>query len=194
MTAEENALQAEHERLAVRAQRQVLRAGFVVVVHRGGPGVGARIAERTGTDERLTLVDGVVRTRVDDRDGVAHHHIEGVAAHAVVIIGANVIAFVLTVGLLVAPETLWIMFPTRATYDSALFELERAFEIIRYGVEPVRPAPRIPKLPVFRPSERASTAPVVIPKLCPKKRRREMGRIMRVSWPTAARPVAALSD
>ncbi len=62
-------------------------------------------------------------------------------AHAIVVIGANVIAFIMTAGLLVAPETLWIVFPTRATYDSALFELERAFEIIRYGVEPVRPVP-----------------------------------------------------
>ncbi|MGI9667903.1 MAG: transglutaminaseTgpA domain-containing protein [Acidimicrobiia bacterium] len=62
-------------------------------------------------------------------------------AHAVVIVLANVIAFILTAGLLIAPDTLWLIFPTAGTWDAVLHELDRAMEIIRYGVEPVRPVP-----------------------------------------------------
>jgi transglutaminase-like putative cysteine protease len=61
--------------------------------------------------------------------------------HAVGVVVANVAGFLLTVGLLVAPSTLWVIFPTSATVDTVRFELSRALEIIRYGVEPVRPVP-----------------------------------------------------
>ncbi len=62
-------------------------------------------------------------------------------AHAAITITANAIAFIFTVGWLIAPDTLWTIFPTIATWDAVWFELSRAFEIIRYGVEPVRPVP-----------------------------------------------------
>jgi transglutaminase-like putative cysteine protease len=62
-------------------------------------------------------------------------------AHAAVVVGVNVIAFILTVGLLVAPDTLWLVFPTVETWDVVWFEISRALEIIQYGVEPVRPVP-----------------------------------------------------
>jgi hypothetical protein len=54
--------------------------------------------------------------------------------------------------------------------------------VIIIGVEPTDATWRPPKLAAFRPSERVSSAPEVSPTLCPKKRRREMGRIMCVSW------------
>ncbi len=54
---------------------------------------------------------------------------------------ANVIAFVAVVSLLVAPETLWAIFPTSDTYAAIQAELSRAVEIIQHGVEPVRPVP-----------------------------------------------------
>jgi transglutaminase-like putative cysteine protease len=62
-------------------------------------------------------------------------------AHAAITITANVVAFVFVVSWLIAPETLWAIFPTMETWDAVWFELSRAFEIIRYGVEPVRPVP-----------------------------------------------------
>ncbi len=54
---------------------------------------------------------------------------------------ANVSGFLVTAGLLMAPKTLWLIFPTSETWTAMQFELGRAFEIIRYGVEPVRPVP-----------------------------------------------------
>jgi len=54
---------------------------------------------------------------------------------------ANLAAYVLIVGLLVAPETLWAIFPTADTFAAIQTELARAFEIIQHGVEPVRPVP-----------------------------------------------------
>ncbi|MGI9641638.1 MAG: DUF3488 domain-containing protein, partial [Acidimicrobiia bacterium] len=62
-------------------------------------------------------------------------------AHAAVTLTANVIAFIFTVAWLIAPKTLWTIFPTMEIWDVVWFELSRAFEIIRYGVEPVRPVP-----------------------------------------------------
>jgi hypothetical protein len=54
---------------------------------------------------------------------------------------ANVVAYILVVGLLVAPETLWAIFPTADTFAAVREELARALEIIQHGVEPVRPVP-----------------------------------------------------
>ena len=62
-------------------------------------------------------------------------------ARAAVVIVANVFGFVLTAGMLVAPNTLWFVLPTSATWASVQFEMTRALEVIRYGVEPVRPVP-----------------------------------------------------
>jgi len=62
-------------------------------------------------------------------------------AHAAITVTANVVAFVFTVAWLVAPDTLWAIFPTIETWDAVWFELSRALEIIRFGVEPVRPVP-----------------------------------------------------
>jgi len=54
---------------------------------------------------------------------------------------ANVVVFGLLAGLLVAPETLLVIVPTGETWTALADELERAFGIIRNGVEPVRAAP-----------------------------------------------------
>ncbi len=62
-------------------------------------------------------------------------------AHAAIVVVVNAVAFILTVGLLVAPETLWTILPTSATWEVITFEFGRAMEIIRFGVEPVRPVP-----------------------------------------------------
>jgi len=62
-------------------------------------------------------------------------------ARAIVVIVGNSIGFVLTAGMLVAPSTLWFILPTAATWSTVQFEMTRAFEVIRYGVEPVRPVP-----------------------------------------------------
>ena len=62
-------------------------------------------------------------------------------ASAIVVVVANVAAFVLTTGMLMAPDTLWTILPTAATWDAVVFEFGRALEIIRFGVEPVRPVP-----------------------------------------------------
>lgn len=62
-------------------------------------------------------------------------------ARALVVVVANVIGFIITAGLLVAPSTLWLILPTSATWSTLQFEMTRAFEVIRYGVEPVRPVP-----------------------------------------------------
>lgn len=64
-------------------------------------------------------------------------------AHAALVVIVNLAAFVVTVGILVAPETLWAMLPTAETWDVVVFELGRAIDVIRYGVEPVRPLPGI---------------------------------------------------
>jgi len=62
-------------------------------------------------------------------------------AHALIVAAGNIIGFVITGGLLIAPETLWTVLPTSATWTAVQFELGRALEVIRYGVEPVRPVP-----------------------------------------------------
>ena len=64
-------------------------------------------------------------------------------AHAAIVVAVNLVAFILTVGILVAPETLWTVLPTASTWDAITYEFGRAMEIIRYGVEPVRPLPGI---------------------------------------------------
>jgi transglutaminase-like putative cysteine protease len=53
----------------------------------------------------------------------------------------NLIAYILVVGLLVAPDTLWGIFPTFDTLTAIQSEFARALEIIQHGVEPVRPVP-----------------------------------------------------
>jgi transglutaminase-like putative cysteine protease len=62
-------------------------------------------------------------------------------ARALVIIVANLFGFVITAGLLVAPSTLWVIVPTTETWTTIQFEMMRAFDVIRFGVEPVRPVP-----------------------------------------------------
>ena len=62
-------------------------------------------------------------------------------ARALVVIVANLFGFIITAGMLIAPSTLWFFLPTSATWSAAQFEMARAFEVIRYGVEPVRPVP-----------------------------------------------------
>jgi transglutaminase-like putative cysteine protease len=62
-------------------------------------------------------------------------------ARALVVIVANLFGFGITAGLLIAPSTLWIILPTSDTWSTVQFEMMRAFEVIRYGVEPVRPVP-----------------------------------------------------
>ena len=54
---------------------------------------------------------------------------------------ANVGAFVLLASLIVAPETLYGILPTAATWRMVSEELIKAFGIIRNGVEPVTPVP-----------------------------------------------------
>jgi transglutaminase-like putative cysteine protease/nitrate reductase NapE component len=67
-------------------------------------------------------------------------------AHAVVVIGVNLAAFILFVGFIVAPETLWFIFPTADTWDAVLGALRRAFDLIQYGVEPIVPLPGLVSL------------------------------------------------
>ena len=62
-------------------------------------------------------------------------------ARALVVIIANLFAFIITAGMLIAPSTLWFVLPTSATWSTVQFEMMRAFEVIRFGVEPVRPVP-----------------------------------------------------
>jgi hypothetical protein len=54
---------------------------------------------------------------------------------------ANLVAYVLVVGLMIAPETLWGIFPTAQTLSALGSELAAAFDLLQYGVEPVRPVP-----------------------------------------------------
>ncbi len=56
-------------------------------------------------------------------------------------VAANVLVFVLVAGFLVAPDTLWLIFPTRDTLAAFGDELARAFDLLQHGVEPVRPLP-----------------------------------------------------
>lgn len=60
---------------------------------------------------------------------------------AILVVGGNVVSFIITAGLLVAPQTLWLILPTSATWTAVQFEIARAVEIIQFGVEPVRPVP-----------------------------------------------------
>ncbi len=62
-------------------------------------------------------------------------------APAWIVIVTNVGAFVVLIGLIIAPETLLVVIPTGETWAVLVDELGRAFEIIQYGVEPVRPVP-----------------------------------------------------
>lgn len=58
-----------------------------------------------------------------------------------IVIVSNVGAFVIFAGLVVAPDTLFLIFPTGETWNALIGELGRAFEIIQRSVEPVRPVP-----------------------------------------------------
>jgi hypothetical protein len=51
----------------------------------------------------------------------------------------NIGAFVLLAGLIVAPDTLYVVLPTPDTWNVVFDDLRRAFDIIRSDVEPVRP-------------------------------------------------------
>ena len=62
-------------------------------------------------------------------------------ARAMLVLLGNAVAFILTAGLLVAPKTLWFIFPTLSTWSSFRFEMSKAIEVIRFGIEPVRPVP-----------------------------------------------------
>ncbi|KAA3635584.1 MAG: hypothetical protein DWP92_10735, partial [Armatimonadetes bacterium] len=62
-------------------------------------------------------------------------------AHVLIAVVANLAAYAVVVGLLVAPDTLWAIFPTGETISTLQTELSRAFELIQHGVEPVRPVP-----------------------------------------------------
>lgn len=53
----------------------------------------------------------------------------------------NIAALVILTGLIVAPDTLFAFFPTQETWTVLQNELGRATEIIRHGLEPVRPTP-----------------------------------------------------
>lgn len=57
------------------------------------------------------------------------------------VILANVGAFAILTGFLIAPDTLLVVLPTAETWAALQVELRRAVEIIRYSVEPVRPVP-----------------------------------------------------
>jgi transglutaminase-like putative cysteine protease len=65
----------------------------------------------------------------------------GYRAPAWVIAVVNGVAFIILGGLIVAPDTLMVILPTPETWTTVATELDRAFEIIRFGVEPVRPVP-----------------------------------------------------
>jgi hypothetical protein len=62
-------------------------------------------------------------------------------ASAWVVVMANSAAFVILAGLIVAPDTLFGIFPTAQTWSVVIHELSRALEIIQHSVEPVRPVP-----------------------------------------------------
>jgi len=62
-------------------------------------------------------------------------------APAWVIAITNVAAFIIFAGLITAPETLFLMFPTGETWAVISGELQHASEIIQHNVEPVRPVP-----------------------------------------------------
>ncbi len=62
-------------------------------------------------------------------------------ARAWVVATTNVAAFIIFAGLIAAPETLFLIFPTVETWTVISGELQRASEIIQHSVEPVRPVP-----------------------------------------------------
>lgn len=62
-------------------------------------------------------------------------------APAWIVAVVNISAFVILAGLVVAPGTLFAFLPTQETWIALQNELARATEIIRHGVEPVRPVP-----------------------------------------------------
>ncbi len=62
-------------------------------------------------------------------------------ASAWIVVVANAAALVILGGLIVAPETLFVVFPTTETWSVISVELSRALEIIQHSVEPVRPVP-----------------------------------------------------
>jgi transglutaminase-like putative cysteine protease len=62
-------------------------------------------------------------------------------APAWIIAVLNIGVFVILAGLVVAPDTLFFVLPTADTWAVVSSELNRAFDIIRHSVEPVRPVP-----------------------------------------------------
>ena len=56
-------------------------------------------------------------------------------AGAIAVAIGNIAAFIVTAGLLIAPTTLWVVFPTTATWRTLQFEMGRAIDIIQYRSE-----------------------------------------------------------
>ncbi len=89
----------------------------------------------TGTNWQIAILVAVLLSMGITWTALAYQ------AHVWIAVVANVVAYGLVVGLLVAPETLWAVFPTGETISIIQTELARAFELIQHGVEPVRPVP-----------------------------------------------------
>lgn len=89
----------------------------------------------TGTSWQVAIIVAVLLSMGITWTGLAYK------ARVWVAVIANIVAFILVAGLLIAPDTLWGLLPTGATFQAFQAELSRAFEIIQHGVEPVRPVP-----------------------------------------------------
>ncbi len=60
-------------------------------------------------------------------------------AHPVVVVVANLIALIIAIARISAPETTSYLLPTGETLSAVGSQLERAFSLIRTGIEPVQP-------------------------------------------------------
>lgn len=89
----------------------------------------------TGTNWQIAILAAVLLSMGITWTALAYR------AHVWIAVVANLVVYGLVVGLLVAPDTLWVIFPTGDTISAIHTELVRAFELIRHGVEPVRPVP-----------------------------------------------------
>ncbi|MCZ7532934.1 MAG: DUF3488 and transglutaminase-like domain-containing protein [Acidimicrobiia bacterium] len=89
----------------------------------------------TGTNWQIAILVAVLLSMGITWTALAYQ------AHVWIAVVANVVAYSLIVGILVAPDTLWVFLPTGETISAIQTELARAFELIQHGVEPVRPVP-----------------------------------------------------
>ena len=64
-------------------------------------------------------------------------------AHPLIVIGLNLVAIVIAVARIAAPETTSGLLPTSETLTVLSEQLDRAFTLIRTGIEPVQPLPGI---------------------------------------------------